>query len=164
MHGAAEQVRQLYLEAREDVYRYLLNLGIRPAPAQELTQDTFLRLYEAMSKGQEIREPRAWVFRVAHNLGLTARARERFSQPLDESLGAALRDRAVPVERTLIERERLVRIQNAVAQLSPQQKQVLELRVDGLRYREIAETLGLGLSTVYEFLNRAVGRLRKAAE
>jgi RNA polymerase sigma-70 factor (ECF subfamily) len=54
------------------------------------------------------------------------------------------------------------RVQEAIADLSPQQQQVLQLRAAGLRYREIAETIGIGTSTVNEFMRRAVARLRKA--
>jgi DNA-directed RNA polymerase specialized sigma24 family protein len=58
----------------------------------------------------------------------------------------------------------MARVQRAVASLSAQQKQVLELRASGLRYRQIAATMGVGLSTVFEFATRAVARLRKAAD
>jgi len=158
-----ELVSQLYLEAREDVYRYLLTLGVTAAQAQELTQDAFLRLYQSAGT-TTIREPRAWLFRVAHNLGLNARARERSAAPLDETLLAVLHDRTRGPEAELIENQRNLRVARAVADLSPQQKQVLELRIAGLRFREIAETLGIGTSTVSEFLDRALRRLKKAAD
>ena len=78
-----EQVARLFEEAREDVYRYLLTLGLYPPRAQEAAQEVFLRLYATMRKGEEIRNPRAWVFRVAHNLGLKIRARQHSEQPFD---------------------------------------------------------------------------------
>jgi RNA polymerase sigma-70 factor (ECF subfamily) len=45
-------------------------------------------------------------------------------------------------------------------QLSPQQKVCIHLRAEGMRYREIAEVLGVSISTVEEFLARAIARLR----
>ena len=72
-----EQVTRLVEEARSDVYRYLLTLGISPPQAQEATQEVFLRLYGTLRKGETIRNPRAWIFRVAHNHGLKIRARRR---------------------------------------------------------------------------------------
>src|SRR5437868_13432483 len=65
-----DQVAQLFLEARDDVYRYLLGLGLYPPQAQEGAQEVFLRLYATLKKGENIQNPRAWIFRVAHNLGL----------------------------------------------------------------------------------------------
>jgi RNA polymerase sigma-70 factor (ECF subfamily) len=46
--------------------------------------------------------------------------------------------------------------------LSPQQRQCLHLRAEGLRYREIAETLGITISSAREFLSRAILRLQRA--
>src|SRR5207249_4879898 len=71
-----DQVAQLFLEARDDVYRYLLSLGLYPPQAQEGAQEVFLRLYATLKKGEKIQNPRAWIFRVAHNLGLKIRARQ----------------------------------------------------------------------------------------
>src|SRR5690349_23039010 len=83
--GAAlqEQVARLFEESRDDVYRYLLTLGLYPPRAQEAAQEVFLRLYATMRKGEEIQNPRAWVFRVAHNLGLKVRARQQSEEPFD---------------------------------------------------------------------------------
>src|SRR5437868_13785892 len=71
-----DQVAQLFLEARDDVYRYLLSLGLYPPQAQEATQEVFLRLYTTLKKGEKIQNPRAWIFRVAHNFGLKVRSHE----------------------------------------------------------------------------------------
>jgi RNA polymerase sigma-70 factor (ECF subfamily) len=61
-----------------------------------------------------------------------------------------------------MERERLLRMHRAVKSLSPQQRQCLHLRAEGLRYREIADATGVTISTVAEFLRRAVARLKRA--
>src|SRR5580700_11835640 len=82
-----DQVAQLFQEARDDVYRYLLTLGLHPPQAQEGAQEVFLRLYATLRKGEEIQNPRAWVFRVAHNLGLKVRARESSEELYDPELG-----------------------------------------------------------------------------
>src|SRR6476660_1487803 len=78
-----DQVAHLFLEAREDVYRYLLSLGLYPPQAQEGAQEVFLRLYATLRKGEKIQNPRAWIFRVAHNLGLKIRARQNSLAPFE---------------------------------------------------------------------------------
>src|SRR5437764_15221518 len=83
-----DRVARLFEEARDDVYRYLLTLGLHPPQAQEATQEVFLRLYTTLRKGEQIQNPRAWVFRVAHNLGLKIRSRQHAEEPLDPDLGA----------------------------------------------------------------------------
>jgi len=56
------------------------------------------------------------------------------------------------------------RLRQAVAKLTPQQRECLRLRASGLRYREIAEVLGIGISSVGELVQRATARLREDAE
>src|SRR5215469_5737390 len=158
-----EQVTRLFEEARTDVYRYLLTLGIRPPQAQEATQEVFLRLYATMRKGETIRNPRAWIFRVAHNYGLKIRARQDSELPFDPELDSSLIACTVDPETEMVERERLARFHRAVQNLSDQQRRCLFLRMEGLRYPEIAAALGISASAVGEFLRRAMNRLRRAS-
>ncbi len=155
---------RLFEEARDDVYRYLLTLGLHPPSAQEAVQEVFLRLYTALRKGEEIQNPRAWVFRVAHNYGLKQRERQMAEAPFDPELAMRLTSRGEDPERSLLEREKLTRFHRAVESLSEQQKRCLFLRMEGLRYPEIGAALGISPSAVGEFLRRALARLRKADE
>ena len=158
-----DQVAQLFLEAREDVYRYLLSLGLYPPQAQEGAQEVFLRLYATLKKGERIQNPRAWIFRVAHNLGLKIRARQNFQAPFDADLESRLADVATDPEQSLLEREQVLRFHRAIEELSNQQRQCLFLRLEGLRYPEIGSVLGISPSAVGEFLRRAIARLKKSA-
>jgi RNA polymerase sigma-70 factor (ECF subfamily) len=144
------------------VYGYCLTFNLSPGEAQEAAQEVFLRLYETMRKGETIENPRAWVFRVAHNLSLKLRARStaRTVQEFDwDSLAA---DAAENPETLAIDNQRHRRIHEAIAGLSEQQRRCLLLRMEGLRYPEIAEALSISSSSVGEFLRRAVTKLRKA--
>ncbi|MGA3099543.1 MAG: sigma-70 family RNA polymerase sigma factor [Bryobacteraceae bacterium] len=158
-----ERVGDLYEESRDDVYRYLLTLDLYPATAQEAAQEVFLRLYEALRKGAEIENTRAWVFRVAHNLGLKIRARQGGETPFDPGVGQRLAAVTETPESELMERERMLGFHRAVEGLSEQQRRCLFLRLEGLRYPEIGRALGISASAVGEFLRRATTRLRKSA-
>ena len=156
-----QQVIRVYEESREDVYRYLLTLGLPAPQAQEATQEAFLRLYVMARRGEAIQNMRAWVFRVAHNHAVDLLARER-SKPFEPELETILRDARPGVELELIERERMEQLGKTWMTLSPQQRQCLHLRAEGLVYREIAETMQISISSVREFLARAIARLQKA--
>ena len=158
-----DRVVRLYEETRGDVYHYLLRLGLSPSQAQDAAQETFLRLHAALKRGDSIDQPRAWVFRVAHNLAVTEHRTGGRWTTLDPGVEAALTDRGPGPEARVLQRQRTARIEEALAGLSPQQRRCLYLRAEGLRYREIAETLGVGVSTVSQFLTRAIERLRRAA-
>src|SRR2546425_13015115 len=90
-----DRVSRLFEETREDVYRYLLTIGLHPPQAQETVQEVFLRLYASLKKGEEIRNARGWIFRVAHNLGLKVRAKQgglAFDPAIEASLASAERN------------------------------------------------------------------------
>jgi RNA polymerase sigma-70 factor, ECF subfamily len=156
-----DQVAQLFQEVRDDVYRYLLNLGLHPPQAQEAAQEVFLRLYVTLKKGEDIQNPRGWIFRVAHNLGLKIRAKQSTQAPFDAELELKLRSPELNPEQSLLEREQTIRFHQAIQALSEQQRRCLLLRLEGLRYPEIGSALGISASAVGEFLRRAIARLKK---
>ncbi len=157
-----DDVVKLYEAARDNVYRYLLVLGMRPAEAQETTQEVFLRLHMALSRGQTIENLRAWAFRVAHNLGLKVILRNARRDSRTDRIESDLPDFRANAEQAFLTKERNAQIASALDTLSPQQRQCLFLRAEGMKYREIAETLGISTSTVNEFLSRALMRLKRA--
>jgi RNA polymerase sigma-70 factor, ECF subfamily len=156
-----DQVARLFEEARDDVYRYLLGLGLYPPQAQEGAQEVFLRLYATLKKGENIQNPRGWIFRVAHNIGLKIRTRQNSGAPFDADLESRIACSEADPEQRVIGREQDLRFQQAVQNLSEQQRRCLFLRLEGLRYPEIGAVLGISPSAVGEFLRRAVARLKK---
>ncbi len=156
-----DEVAQLFETTRLGIYRYLMSLGLHPPQAQEATQEVFLRLYSALKQGEPIENRRAWVVRVAHNLGLKLRAQQMSTAPFTPEIELRLTEPDLNPEQELIERERLLRFHRAVENLSDQQRRCLHLRLEGLRYPEIAAALGISASAVGEFLRRAIVRLRK---
>ncbi len=77
-----EEIVRLFDEHRKRIFRYLLNLAICPEEAEEITQETFLRLYQHLRKKGREDNLRGWIFHVAHNLAVTQRQqRRRFVLP-----------------------------------------------------------------------------------
>src|SRR5438445_3025404 len=113
-----DEVAQLFLEARDDVYRYLLSLGLYPPQAQEGAQEVFLRLYATLKKGEKIQNQRAWIFKVAHNYGLKVRGRQNFQAPFDADLESRIPGVEMDPEESLIEREQALRFHRAIQGLS----------------------------------------------
>src|SRR5580693_1997207 len=156
-----DRVGKFFEESRDDVYRYLLTLGLQPPRAQEAVQEVFLRLYTTLRRGEDIENPRGWIFRVAHNQGLKIRERQANEETFDPDLERQLTSQTSNPEHEMIERERMVRFHRAVEGLSEQQRRCLFLRLEGLRYPEIGSALGITPSAVGEFLRRAISRLKK---
>ena len=153
------RIEQIYEQERGHIYSYLVYLGLPAGRAQDLTQDAFLTMYRKMLKGDQIDNPRAWLHKVAHNLVIRTHTREPQFDELPPGVDSV--DTSPDPERALLDQRRHADLQAAIRGLSPQQRNCLHLRVQGLRYREIAETVGISTSAVGEFLRRASVRLKE---
>jgi RNA polymerase sigma-70 factor (ECF subfamily) len=157
------QVTELFDELRVPVYRYLLCLGVHAPQAEEIVQETFLRLFRHLHAGGHDENVRGWVFRVAHNISVNELKKRKYTaETTAEFWRAIAEERGDPSpgpEEILLRKERMLRVKAALSLLSEQQKQCIFLRAEGLRYREISEILGVAMSTVTESLYRAIRRL-----
>ena len=159
------QVSEFFLAFKLPIYRYLLGLLGNRDDAEELTQEVFLSLYGTLQKGTRIDNVRAWIFRVAHNLALNLQKRPRIVEAVDEAewwkLSQERSDPASDSERRLLREEQRTRVLKAMKNLSPQERHCLDLRAEGLCFREIAEVLGIRISTVETFLDRGIRKIAK---
>ena len=159
--GHRREVAALYSAAREGVVRYLIAIGFDTEAAEEATQEAFLRLYTGLRDGEEIQQPRSWVYRVAHNLAISTAKRGARYAVFSEALEATAISTDSNAEEQLIEKEQLEGFREAVQRLSERQRACLELRVQGLRFREIAVILEIQKSTAAEFVRRGIEELKK---
>jgi RNA polymerase sigma-70 factor, ECF subfamily len=146
-------------EMRMPVYRYLVCNGLGMADAEEVVQETFLRLYRHLAGRGSRTNLRSWVFTVARNAAQDRRksARSRLTVALDPAAGIV--DPQAGPEDQAIREERWRRLRSAIERLSANQRECILLRIAGLRYREIAETLGINVSSVGQLVERAAARL-----
>lgn len=158
------EITEIFTRLRMPVYRYVLSIVADPAEAEDVAQEAFLRLYTVVRGGGRVENVPAWVFRTAHNLAVDrVRTLERRHACDIESLDELTETggEAASVETDLAEKERREAVRSALAALSPQERRCVDLRSEGLRYREIADVLGVSLSTVQTFLTRALRKLIK---
>jgi RNA polymerase sigma-70 factor, ECF subfamily len=157
------QIERHFAELRDPVYRYLRSCGAGGAQAEEITQEAFVRLYREAARGTIIANVRPWICRVAHNL-LVDESRKQFGavifdSAVSEAVGNLRHDPALNPEQQLLSYERLKLLQARLATLTDLQRQALFLRVEGFRYREIAEILGVERNAVVDRIRRALKRL-----
>ena len=133
-----DQVSRLFEEARDDVYRYLLTLGLYPPQAREAAQEVFLRVcMSRCAKGKRFRTraPGSSAWRTISASKSAPGSIPR--SPSTPELGAPYATQTETPESEFLERERMTRFHAAVAGLSEQQRRCLFLRMEGLRYPEI---------------------------
>jgi RNA polymerase sigma-70 factor (ECF subfamily) len=153
------EVSGMFDELRQPLFRYFLCAGLSREDADEGIQETFLRLHLHLQKDGDRSNLRGWIFQVARNLARNQHksARLRLTDALEN-------DNALPgpegsPEEQAIRNERMRRLQRSMEMLTPRQRECLLLRASGLRYREIAEVLGVGISSVGELVQRAAALL-----
>jgi RNA polymerase sigma-70 factor (ECF subfamily) len=156
------EVVELFDQNRDAILRYALSFGVPAHDGEEVAQEVFLALFQHLRQGKSRQSLRGWIFRVAHNLALKKRhANQRTLAKMesDENCVAELIDPAPnPEERVLIG-QRSERLMAIVRALPEQDRFCLDLRAEGLRYREIAQVLGMSLGSVSMSLTRSLSRL-----
>jgi RNA polymerase sigma-70 factor (ECF subfamily) len=154
----------LYDREQTPLKRYLAILGVDAETARDLVQESFLKLHEHLLGGGDQGNLRAWLYRVVHN---SARNRQTSFGVRNTGRIDDLPPSANPVakgespEEIILGEERETRVRQAMDKLSDAQRACLVLRTQGLKYREIAETLDLSVSTVGENVQRGLERLRE---
>lgn len=137
--------------------------------ARDVVQDAFLKAYGSLDRFEGRSGFYTWLYRIAMNLCLDRKRRERGSRDLrdEEALLEAPADPeavASPSPAVALERAELrAQLARAIASLPDEARRTLELReIDGLSYHEIAEALGVPKGTVMSRLHHARRRVREA--
>ncbi|MBI4572132.1 MAG: sigma-70 family RNA polymerase sigma factor [candidate division NC10 bacterium] len=163
--GDRTAFEQLYRRYRDRLYAFLVRYTGDPSSAQDLFQETFLRVFRDRARY----EPRAafatWLFTIARNLFLDSVKRAwtpgTFIEP--ETATLSIPDPTPGPLETLAQEEAEAVLRRAVASLAEEDRAILLLsRFEGLRYREIAKILGTSEGAVKVRAHRALQALRRA--
>lgn len=159
---------------REAIVRYIRGIVRDEAEAEDLTQETLLRAYDKLASLEDPARLVPWLYRIATNV-----THDRFRQalyrhrplPLDETVGAPhettglaiIPDDLPRLDKLMEQKEMSSCVQGYIESLSDTYRSVILLHdVQGLTNPEIAEMLGVSLSTVKIRLHRARNKLRTA--
>jgi len=146
---------------------YLGRLGLDPAAAQEVSQDTMVALWNKAALFDPTKSSLAtWLYRVARNRRIDLSRRDRFDY-LDPNEPAFLQlpDQRPPVDAFMDTQFREARVRKALESLPPEQVELVRLAFfSGLSHSEIAEKTGLPLGTVKSRIRLAFTRLRRTLE
>ncbi len=130
------------------IYRYALSILKRPALAEDVLQETFLRLLTRPAPGLTLESSQAWLYRVARNLCF-----DILRKPTEEYTHAAT---VAPDEYGYLE---------LIASLTPQEQELVTLKIVGnLTHREIARVLRITPSAAQKRYERAIQKLRETEE
>jgi RNA polymerase sigma-70 factor, ECF subfamily len=172
--GDRAALDQLVRAYDQGVLRLAMNMLRSPEDARDIYQETFLRVYRNLNQFRFDCSFHTWVYRIASNLCLDQlrRRKVRKEEPTVLPTGEGIIDRMdiVPEERAdgdpqrhLLSGEIRRRVKAALADLTPRERMVFELRhYEGLRLRNIGEMLGTSEEAAKNCLFRATQKMRVA--
>lgn len=161
---AQDDFKQMFLEAydayADAIYRHCYFRVFSRARAEELAQETFLKTWQYISDGKEVKNIRAFLYQVANNL-IIDESRKRKEESLDhmqeENDFEPASDDHLKIERRAMAREVL----GVMDKLGADEREVLVMRyVDDLDPREIAEVLGVTPNAASVRIHRATQSLK----
>lgn len=154
---------ELFSRYQSRIYNYAYGIAGNPDDAADITQEAFVRVFEALPRVPGELNFSAYVYRTAHNLAVdTIKSRRRFVEPdaLDAAVEPSLR--ADP-ERVALVQEQQKQTWRAVFQLSDNHRAILTLReLHDLSYQEIADIMDMPRNTVGVLLSRARLKFKEA--
>ncbi len=140
------------------VFRYLQRLTGDPDRADELAQETFVRLLEHEVDPSSLE---SWLFTVATNLVRDgARTRKRRRELVEAERPTP--DRAETPDEAFVRDERRRKVREALDGLDGRDREMLLMREEGFSYAEIADAVGVKASSVGTLLSRALDRFARA--
>ena len=157
--GSEPAFEAMVARYRRPILRYCTRL-VGEQRAEEAVQETFVRAYGALMRGEQVRTLKPWLYRIAHNAALnTVRARPLPVVDLDERL-----ESPDTTELTAERHEGLRHVFSAVQALPLRQRDaIVQRELEGRSYDEIATALGVSHGAVRQLLNRARTSLRAGA-
>jgi RNA polymerase sigma-70 factor, ECF subfamily len=162
------RVSALYETHRGRINRFLLNKGLSPTIAQEVTQDVFVDFFLALEKGIRIESDQRWLYSVAGRAVVDHWRRNHHEMRVEfdwEPGAEAHAPSSEPTPEAQAEhKERLTRVLAGLRNLPNELRLCIQLRAQGLHYREIAKVLQVSTSTAAEWLAYGISSLREQAD
>jgi RNA polymerase sigma factor (sigma-70 family) len=144
---------------RKSLLAYCRRLLLPEARAEDALQQALLQAWIALERGDDVKDARAWLFRIAHNASLNALRGSRYDyDELSESLVGAQAPES-DLDRRIAIREALA----GLAALPPLQREaLLRTAVEGRPHEEVAAAMGLSDAALRGLVYRARSTMRSA--
>jgi len=158
----ASRLVERFLALYDELARHLQRRTGSRERAEDVMQDTYMRLLDADARNEDarIQDGRAFIYRVASNLAIDAVRREQRTQGYGEP-EASLPDPGPGPQQHAVGNEQLRRLDRALRQLPPNSRlALLMFRVDGLTHAQIARRLGVSESMVAKYIGQALRHCR----
>ncbi len=157
-----DEVLQLFDEHALNLRRCVRSCDVPLEAVDDIVQEAFLALYRHLCAGGARDNLQGWLFRVVYRAA--SKQRRRHQRTLRWQVPWIVQADHVPdqhgdPEASLLHQERCRTVQQVMAAMPERDRQCFHLRAAGLRYRQIADTLGVSLGAVAKSLARGMAKL-----
>lgn len=159
--GQKDALARLYENTKASVYGFALSFLKNGADAEDILQETYLRIWENADSYKAKGTPMAWILTITKNLCLMKLREKKKHQDLEPEQW----DMEFHIPDTAGNTEDRHLLEAALNILLEEERQIILLHaVSGLKFREISDLLGIGLSTVLSKYHRALKKMKKYIE
>lgn len=138
------KIENLYLRYKQDVYRYLLSLTHNPTLAEDLLSETFVRAISSLADFKGKSSVKTWLFSMARNVWLQGLRKEKQTVQYSDLIGLYVADQ---LAAGLTTKELASRIKNLLLEKDERTQKIVNMRIAGYSYTEIAQELTISEST-----------------
>jgi RNA polymerase sigma factor (sigma-70 family) len=158
-----DQATRLFDQHADHVYRYVVGTCRHDADARDATQEAFLRLYEALTRGEGIEAPAAWLRTVARRLMLDRLKSRKHEAEKHRDFGRLHADTgALPADAGVTQSHRAATLRRALATLSDLERSLLRGRARGWTLHAIGAQVGIeDIRKVSHLIQAAIKKLQE---
>ncbi len=162
MKNDAAAFGKLIKDYRIQLYSYLLRLCGDRMTAEDLFQETLIKVWKGFKSYNEQNKFSSWLFSIAHNVAVDSIRKESAKRNISSFEDVQTITSDSNPHNTFVEKETNELVMAAVSTLSEKQKQVFLLRQhSGMTFKEISKATNQPLNTVLGHMHYAVSRIRK---
>lgn len=155
-----ESFEYFYQTLATPIYRFLYLKTGKKEVAEDLMQDTFVKLYKAQKEGSVLTTSKSYIYTIAKNT-LTDYYRKKKPVLLDEEMETTIADDTQDIIGVIDLEHEIARLRKSLALLTEEQREVVEMRfMQDMSGREIADILGKKEDAVRQLQARALKTLR----
>lgn len=154
-------LKRCFLQNEAPLIRYTKHLVRNMEIAQEIVQDSFLKLWQQKQSELEGRET-PWLFTTCRNSGYDWLRKKKHTVSTDAEVSLEVADTSLNADEIMLLHDDTARLHYLINKLSDQQREILLMKFESnMSYKEISEITGLSISHIGVLIHNVVTKLRE---
>jgi RNA polymerase sigma factor (sigma-70 family) len=139
-----KKIEELYIIYKQDVYGYLLSLTHNSTLSEDLLSETFVNAISSLENFKGQSSVKTWLFSIARNLWLQKMRKEKNTVEYNDLLNLYVSN---SIDEELITKETATKIKSLLLEKDPRTQKIVNMRVEGYSYGEIAQEVNISESS-----------------